>query len=424
MPLILGCIADDYTGASDLAGSLAALGLRTVQTIGVPGGGFDARDVDVAVVALKIRSAPVEQAVAEAGRAAAWLRGQGAGRLYYKICSTFDSTDSGNIGPVLEGLRADYGGRPVLVTPAFPETGRTVYLGHLFVGDTLLSESPLKDHPLTPMTDANLVRVLGRQCRDGVGLATFAVVDGEGAPGIDALVGRYASEGVGAVIADAVAPRHLDALGEVAVDHPLSVGATGLGVGIARALLARGDAVAREAATSLEPIGGGAAIIAGSCSSATLTQLAAVRDAVIEVQIDVARLVDDPTESDRLLERALSAVDRGVVLVSTASAPDAVAEIQRRFGRAEVGRRIEMALGAVAAGLVDAGVRRLIVAGGETSGAVIDALGVQALRIGPMIAPGVPAARAMGAREPINLALKSGNFGGDDFFLRALETIN
>ena len=423
MPLTLGCIADDYTGASDLAGSLAAQGLRTVQTIGVPGGGFDAEDVDVAVVALKIRSAPADQAVVEARRAADWLRGQGVDRLYYKICSTFDSTDCGNIGPVMEALRADSGDPPVLVTPAFPETRRTVYLGHLFVGGVLLNESPLKDHPLTPMTDPNLVRVLGRQCRDGVGLVPFSVVDGEGAPGIAALVDRLAREGAGAVIADAVASRHLETLGEVAADHPLSIGATGLGVGVAQALLARGDVAAREAATILNPVGGGAAIIAGSCSAATLAQLARVRDSVVDVQVDVARLVNDPAEPGRVQERALRAADGGVALISTSSTPDAVAETQRRFGRDEAGQRIERALGDIATGLVDAGVRRLIVAGGETSGAVVDALGVRVLRIGPMIAPGVPAAGAVTRHGPINLTLKSGNFGGDDFFLRALELI-
>ena len=243
MTLALGCIADDYTGASDLANTLTRCGLRTVQTIGVPSDDLKLPEVDAVVVSLKSRSIEASQAVAKSRAAEKWMRGRGASHVLFKICSTFDSTDAGNIGPVMDALRADSGDAIVLVTPAFPETGRTVYQGNLFVGSVPLNESPLKDHPLNPMHDSNLVRVLARQSKTKVGLVDLAVI-ARGADAVRAHLAELAKKGFGAAIADAVFERDLETIGTVALDHRVSVGASGIGLGLARALLASGRAKA------------------------------------------------------------------------------------------------------------------------------------------------------------------------------------
>ncbi len=237
MKLALGCIADDYTGASDLANTLTRCGLRTVQTIGVPSGDLALPEIDAVVVSLKSRSIEAGLAVTRSRAAEKWLRRRGADHVLFKICSTFDSTDAGNIGPVMDALRADSGDAIVLVTPAFPGTGRTVYQGNLFVGAMPLNESPLKDHPLNPMHDSNLVRVLSRQSRTRIGLIDLAVV-ARGPDAVRARLGELCADHVGAAIADAVFDRDLETLGTVALDHRLSVGASGIGLGLARALLA------------------------------------------------------------------------------------------------------------------------------------------------------------------------------------------
>jgi len=237
--LALGCIADDYTGASDLANTLTRCGLRTMQTIGVPSDDLDLPEVDAVVVSLKSRSIDAGLAVSRSRAAERWLRGRGAAHVLFKICSTFDSTDAGNIGPVMDALRTDSGDTIVLVTPAFPETGRTVYQGNLFVGSVPLNESPLKDHPLNPMHDSNLVRVLARQSNTKVGLVALAAI-ARGPDAVRARLAELAQNGFGAAIADAVFEPDLETLGTVALDHRVSVGASGLGLGLARALVASG----------------------------------------------------------------------------------------------------------------------------------------------------------------------------------------
>ncbi len=268
MTLKLGCIADDYTGASDLANTLTRAGLRTVQTIGVPADDLALPEVDAVVVSLKSRSIEAAQAVSRSQAAETWLRGRGAGHILFKICSTFDSTDKGNIGPVMDALREDCGEAIVLVTPAFPETGRTVYQGNLFVGAVPLNESPLKDHPLNPMHDSNLVRVLARQSRTKVGLVALSTVT-KGAAAVRARLAELAAQGFGAAIIDAVFDIDLETIGRVALDHRLSVGASGIGLGIARVLAASADSKpASSSAAAMAPVGGPAAVLAGSCSQA------------------------------------------------------------------------------------------------------------------------------------------------------------
>jgi uncharacterized protein YgbK (DUF1537 family) len=429
--LKLGCIADDYTGASDLANTLTRAGLRTVQTIGVPSDDLALPEVDAVVVSLKSRSIEAQLAVDKSRAAEAWLRGRGASHVLFKICSTFDSTDKGNIGPVMDALRADSGDRIVLVTPAFPETGRTVYQGNLFVGAVPLNESPLKDHPLNPMHDSNLVRVLARQSRTKVGLVDLATVT-RGPEAVRARLAALSADGVGAAIIDAVFDLDLETIGIVALDHRVSVGASGIGLGLARALVASAGGTNACSATSDEPIGGPAACLAGSCSQATLGQIASAEKVMPVLHLDPDRVIAGPDEVRRALAWAQDLLnqdllnkdhlDKGPLLIASSATPDQVAALQARHGRDAAGQAIEQAMADIAEGLVQAGVRRLVVAGGETSGAVVDRLRIPGFLVGEEIAAGVPVLQAVGAKTgPMLLALKSGNFGGPEFFSDALR---
>lgn len=423
MNILLGAIADDYTGASDLANTLTKNGLRTVQTIGIPDENLALPDVDAVVVSLKIRSVAADVAVEAACEAERWLRGRGAVHVLYKICSTFDSTDAGNIGPVVDALRAAAGAGTVLVTPAFPETGRTVYQGHLFVGSQPLNESPLRNHPLNPMHDANLVRVLARQSRAGVGLVDLVAV----AAGPDAVRARLAAlktAGNGTAIADAIFERDLEAVGAAALEAPISVGASGLGLGLARALVRSGKVRARQAdsADIARPVGGLGAVIVGSCSKATLEQLAVAERSLPVLRLNPERLLEGSGEIAAALSWANDRIAQGPIVIAASAEPEMVASLQARYGRETTGHAIEQATSAVAAELVKRGVKRLVVAGGETSGAAVDKLGIPAFLVGPEIAPGVPLLRTVGnAQDDMLMALKSGNFGGPDFFTDALD---
>jgi 3-dehydrotetronate 4-kinase len=419
--LSLGCIADDYTGASDLANTLTRCGLRTVQTIGVPSGDLALPEVDAVVVSLKSRSIEASLAVSRSRDAEKWMRQRGARHVLFKICSTFDSTDAGNIGPVMDALRADSGDAIVLVTPAFPETGRTVYQGNLFVGSMPLNESPLKDHPLNPMHDSNLVRVLARQSRTKISLVALADI-ARGPDAVRARLADLAGKGFGAVIADAVFERDLETVGTVALDHRVSVGASGLGLGLARALVASGHVTSHTSNAIAEaPVGGPAACLAGSCSQATLQQIAKAEQAMAVLHLDPDRVIAGQDEARRALAWARERLAEGPVLIASSSTPEEVAALQSRHGRDAAGHAIEQAMADLAEGLVGAGVRRLVVAGGETSGAVVDRLGIPGFLVGAEIAAGVPVLRAVGVGGDMLLALKSGNFGGPEFFSDALK---
>lgn len=422
MTLALGCIADDYTGASDLANTLTRCGLRTVQTIGIPADDLALPEVDAVVVSLKSRSVAADKAVAWSRAADRWIRSRGAEHVLFKICSTFDSTDKGNIGPVMDALRADSGDAMVLVTPAFPETGRTVYQGNLFVGSMPLNESPLKDHPLNPMHDSNLVRVLARQSATRIGLLDLAAIT-RGPEAVQAHLRDLAAKGFGAAIADAVFGLDLETIGAVALTHRVSVGASGLGLGLARALLASGRVTAATCGTDDgQPVGGAAACLAGSCSQATLQQIAAAEQVMPVLRLDPEKIIAGPAETQQALAWARARIDRGPVLIASSSTLDQVAAVQARHGRDAAGHAIEQAMADLAEGLVQSGVRRLVVAGGETSGAVVDRLGIPGFLVGAEIAPGVPVLRAVGAAAgEMSLALKSGNFGAADFFADALK---
>jgi uncharacterized protein YgbK (DUF1537 family) len=419
--LKLGCIADDYTGASDLANTLTRAGLRTVQTIGVPADDLAMPEVDAVVVSLKSRSIEAGIAVERSRTAEKWLRSRGASHVLFKICSTFDSTDKGNIGPVMDALCADSGDRIVLVTPAFPETGRTVYQGNLFVGSVPLNESPLKDHPLNPMHDSNLVRVLARQSRTKVGLVDLATVT-RGLEAVRAKLADLSGQGIGAAIIDAVFDLDLETIGAAAIERRVSVGASGMGLGLARALAGKAAAASADLGA---PVGGPAACLAGSCSQATLGQIASAEKVMPVLHLDPDQIVKGKDEARRALSWARERLGSGPVLIASSTTPEEVAALQSRHGRDAAGHAIEQAMADIAEGLVQSGVHRLVVAGGETSGAVVDRLKIPAFLVGPEIAAGVPVLRAVGTKDgamerAMLLALKSGNFGGPAFFSDAL----
>ena len=417
MPLLLGCIADDFTGATDLANTLVKGGMTAVQVIGVPTGPLP--EADAVIIALKSRTAPVGEAVAQSLAACEALLAVGAKQIFWKYCSTFDSTDQGNIGPVADALLKRLGSGFALACPAFPTNGRTIYLGHLFVGNALLNESGMENHPLTPMTDANLVRVLGRQTDGAVGLVPFNTVE-QGAAATRQAMMRLGEQGRRYAIVDAVTDQHLLAIGEAAAQHALVTGGSGVAMGLPENFRRAGLLPARGDAASLPPMQGMAAVVAGSCSRATLGQIGLARDHVPVLELDALATPDAAALTAQALdwvEGKLSA-DRPVVIAASAP-PEKVAALQAKLGRDAAGALIETAMAAIAEGLIARGVGRLVVAGGETSGAVVQRLGVTALRIGPEIDPGVPWTFA----EPrgLHLALKSGNFGARDFFLKAFD---
>jgi 3-dehydrotetronate 4-kinase len=420
MAVLLGCIADDFTGATDLASMLVRHGMATVQLIGVPADGIDPGDAQAVVVALKSRTTPADQAIGQSLAALEWLRARGARQILFKYCSTFDSTERGNIGPVSEALLDALGADFTIACPALPENGRTIYLGHLFVGDQLLSDSHMRHHPLTPMTDSNLVRVLQRQSRAPVGLVPYPAVE-SGPEAIRARFDELRGHGVRQAIADAVSDRHLLALGAAAAALALITGGSGIAMGLPENFRRQGLLTAGERADRLSHVPGREAILAGSCSAATLGQIeqhrAAGRPAFV---LDPIGLADGGDDVERALAFAREHLGDGPVLISSSAPPEEVAEVQERLGRERAGAAVEEAMAAIAQGLVAKGVRRLVVAGGETAGAVVGALGIKGLRIGPPIDPGVPWTTSLG-EEPLALALKSGNFGAPDFFIKAFE---
>lgn len=417
MPLLLGCIADDFTGATDLANTLVKGGMTAVQVIGVPTGPLP--EADAVVIALKSRTAPVGEAVAQSLAACDALLAAGAKQIFWKYCSTFDSTDQGNIGPVADALLKRLGSGFALACPAFPTNGRTIYLGHLFVGNALLNESGMENHPLTPMTDANLVRVLGRQTDGAVGLVSFTTVE-QGAAATRQAMMRLAEQGRRYAIVDAVTDQHLLAIGEAAAQHALITGGSGVAMGLPANFRRAGLLPARGDAASLPPMQGMAAVVAGSCSRATLGQIGLARDHVPVLELDALATPDAAALTAQALDwvEGKLAADRPVVIAASAP-PEKVAALQAKLGRDAAGALIEAAMAGIAEGLIARGVGRLVVAGGETSGAVVQRLGVTALRIGPEIDPGVPWTFA--ESRGLHLVLKSGNFGARDFFLKAFD---
>ncbi|HJS87342.1 MAG TPA: 3-oxo-tetronate kinase [Acetobacteraceae bacterium] len=421
--MLLGAIADDFTGATDLASMLVRNGMRAVQLIGVPRPDDAPPDADAVVIALKSRTAPVRQAVDESLAALAWLREAGCRQFFFKYCSTFDSTDQGNIGPVGDALMSALGCGFALACPAFPANARSVYQGHLFVGSALLSESGMEHHPLTPMTDPNLVRVLGRQTKGTVGLVPFATVE-QGAAAIHRAMAALTEQGHRWAIIDAVLDAHLRAIGEAADGQALVTGGSGVAMGLPENFRRAGLLHAHADPGALPTLEGAAAALAGSCSRATLGQLAAAGERIPVLQLDPLAEPDAGALRARALHWAEGRLGATPLVIAASAPPEKVAALQSRLGRDAAGALVEQALAAIAEALVTRGVRRLVVAGGETAGAIVARLGVRSLRIGTEIDPGVPWTYAEGSGPPMLLALKSGNFGARDFFLKAFAALH
>ncbi|WP_026282884.1 3-oxo-tetronate kinase [Rhizobium sp. 2MFCol3.1] len=420
--MLLCAVADDLTGATDLALTLAREGMRTVQVVGIPPADFDYGDAEAVVVALKSRTIPAAEAVALSLEACRRLTAAGAEQIIFKYCSTFDSTPEGNIGSVAEALHAELGGALTLACPAFPANGRTVYRGHLFVGDMLLSDSPMKDHPLTPMTDPNLVRVLQQQTALKVGLVTRDTVE-KGSDEIGAAFRQAAERGEGIVIVDAITDDDLRAIGQAAAGMRLITGGSGIAIGLPENFRRAGKLGANGTEKGLAAPKGKAVILAGSCSTATRRQVSvAIKAGTPALKLDPLDIAAGRTTVDSVVDWVASITD-AIPLVYSSSDPEDVRRAQQALGRDRAGELVEHLLGEVAFRLTSLGYCRFLVAGGETSGAVVNRLDVQALFIGPEIDPGVPWTVSIGREEPLALALKSGNFGGDDFFLRAWDLV-
>jgi 3-dehydrotetronate 4-kinase len=430
MAALLGCIADDFTGATDLAGMLVKHGMRTVQMIGVPDEP-PPDGVDAIVVALKSRTGPAADAVRDSLAALNWLQSAGCSQFYFKYCSTFDSTPAGNIGPVAEALMDALHTGFTIACPAFPANRRTIYKGYLFVGEVLLNESGMQHHPLTPMTDANLVRVLQQQSSRQVGLIRYSTVS-RGCRAIMQAFTDLQRQNCGLAIVDALSDRDLIEIGAACADLPLVTAGSGLAIGIAENFRRSDLLPSTGSAASLPKTSGARAVIAGSCSTATREQVEIMRQQHPAFRIDPMRLAQGQDVVGEAISWAAPYLAAEPVLVYATAPPEEVKAAQAAIGAEKIGIMVERALAEIAQGLVTRGVGQMIIAGGETAGAAVKALGVTGLRIGPEIDPGVPwtvslkpvalkPASSSGDRERplLALALKSGNFGAPDFFLKA-----
>ena len=413
MAIVLGAIADDFTGATDLCNTLVQEGMRTVQVIGVPNANTDPGDAEAVVVALKSRTAPADQAIEQSLDAYDWLIAQGAEQVIEKYCSTFDSTPQGNIGPVTDALMERADAKIVVVCPAVPEAGRTVYQGHLFVWGDLLSESSMKNHPLTPMRDASLVRLMERQSKGSAGVIPLQVVR-QGPEAVRADLSVLADAGHRYAVVDVIEPSDLRVIAAAVRDHPIVSGGSGLALGLPESL---GNAARLGLAETVSPPAarGRKLVLAGSCSPATRAQIMRAKSLWPTRKLDVDALAEGQDVVSEFSSWATAQPADQPVLIYGSAELEEVAAIQVRYGMARAGELVEAALGELAKTLSIDGFRTFIVAGGETSGAVVSALGIEALRIGPEIAPGVPWTESIGD-APIALALKSGNFGGETFF--------
>ncbi|OHV08339.1 3-oxo-tetronate kinase [Kushneria phosphatilytica] len=413
---LIGCIADDFTGGTDLANNLVKSGFRTVQTIGIPDTAPE--DVDAIVVALKSRSIPAADAVRQSLEALTWLQTQGCEKFYFKYCSTFDSTPQGNIGPVAEALMGALDCDSTLFCPAFPATGRTVYQGHLFVGGSLLNESGMEHHPLNPMTDANLVRWLDTQSEQRVGLLPADVIE-RGEEAARRQLEALRSEGYRLIVTDTLRDAHLTTIALASRDMPLVTGGSGLALGLG----ALYSSPSGQAA-ALPPPAGGALILAGSASKRT-------REQIDHASAHMPSRALTPLELHHEFDATLDAIEQWALpqlgkplLIHSDTRPEVVREAQQQLGVEAAGALVERALAELARRLIVRDIGRLIVAGGETAGAIVGALGIESLRIGPEIDPGVPWTWTESVHGPLHLALKSGNFGAPDMFTRAWEVID
>ena len=421
MPITLGCIADDFTGATDLANMLVKGGLKTVQLLGTPRKSDVVPSVDAVIIALKTRTIPAEEAIEQSLRALNWLKSAGAEKFFFKYCSTFDSTDDGNIGPVIDALMADLETPFTIACPAFPETERTIFKGHLFVGDKLLSDSPMRYHPLTPMTDSNLVSTLSRQTSQKVGLVQYTDILG-GPSEIRKAFDQLRKEDVAIAITDVLNDEHLYFLGEAVKDFKLITGGSGIALGLPSQLKSRNNHKEEITAHRLPKVLGKELILSGSCSEMTLAQVNEFSKKYRTLKLDPIELAESNSSLDNAVDWVIQAKGEEPILVYASAPPDAVNEAQKRLGRDLASSTVENALAKIASAAVQNGFRRIVIAGGETAGAVVSNLGIKGIMIGEQIDPGVPTTVSIG-NPSIGLVLKSGNFGSADFFEKALKVM-
>lgn len=424
MGCLLGCIADDFTGATDLANTLVNHGMRVVQTVGLPKANSTfTDDTDAVVVALKCRSIPPDAAARETTAALDWLQKSGCVQYFWKYCSTFDSTPQGNIGPVADALLDKLGEAPTIVCPAFPEAGRTVYQGHLFVFGDPLDESSMRDHPLNPMTDSSLLRLMGAQTSRKVGLIAWPTVR-KGTEAVRDAIGKLYQQGITYVVTDALTNEDLLTIGSACADHRLVTGGSGIAMGLPSNFRASGLLEYDQSATTIPSIAGPTAILSGSCSVSTRTQVRKAQDRYPAYKLDPIALAEDREKTVTELVKAIVArIASSPVLVYAGEDSATIGKIHEKIGGRRAGELVEWAMGRIAVHLHENGVNRFVVAGGETSGAVVSALKIEALRIGPQIDPGVPWTVSIG-NPKVALALKSGNFGTPDFFTKAIRMID
>ena len=421
MPITLGCIADDFTGATDLANMLVKGGLKTIQLLGNPSKEDVVPSVDAVIIALKTRTIPVEEAIEQSLQALNWLKNAGAKQFFFKYCSTFDSTDEGNIGPVIDALMEALETQFTIACPAFPETERTIFKGHLFVGDKLLSDSPMKDHPLTPMTDSNLVSTLSRQTSQKVGLVEYK----------DILAGPYAirkafdqlqKEDVAIAVTDVLNDEHLYFLGEAVKDFKLITGGSGIALGLPSQFKSRNNHQEETRAHSLPKVLGKEIVLSGSCSEMTLAQVDEFSKRYSTLKLNPIELAENNSALANAVNWVIQAKVEEPILVYASAPPDAVKQAQKKLGRDLASSTVENALAKIALAAVQNGFRRIVVAGGETAGAVVSNLGIKGIMIGEQIDPGVPTTVSIGDPS-IGLVLKSGNFGSANFFEKAFEVM-
>lgn len=419
--MLIGVIADDFTGASDIANTLAKGivgqgGLRTCQYAGIPTT-TAADGIEAGVISLKTRSVAPQLAVEQSCAALHWLMAQGCRQIVFKYCSTFDSTPEGNIGPVAEALAAIMKVSGVVVCPAFPAAGRTVHQGHLFVDDRLLSESGMQNHPLSPMTDHDIRRWLGLQCANPVGLMSIATVR-QGATVISTALGQARTDGHTLVVVDTTTDEDLIAIGAALADAPFITGGSGIATGLPANFIRAGRATG--SVPKQVKLSGPNAILVGSCSRTTLQQIEAHRADNPCLAISCDDLMNGNIAVDDICDFVLANIGAKPLVYSSGS-PKEVATAQAQHGAAALAQRLEQLFAQTAKQLIEMGVKRLVVAGGETSGAVTQALNLGGLRIGPEISPGVPV--LISDAYQIALALKSGNFGDTHFFARAVASM-
>ena len=415
--LKVGVIADDFTGATDIASFLVAGGLRTIQLTGADVKA-DLSDVDAVVISGKTRSCPKEEAVAKSLQALRYLKSIGCRQIYFKYCSTFDSTKEGNIGPVTDALMKEMNCDFTVFSPALPVNGRTVYKGYLFAGDCLLEESGMRNHPITPMTDSCVKRLVEMQSQGRCAVIDLNTVE-QGAQAICQKINELKKEGYAYAVVDAVKEEHLKIQGEAFADLPLVTGGSGLAKGIAEALTKDAGINLEAAQAAGRPKGKKAVAISGSCSVMTNRQVAKYRSLADSMEIDVSEIMSSVEGRQAYVDKAVDfalqhSEDKFAPLLFATSNPEKLHAIQKQYGGEASAHAVEQFFAEVARRLQEKGVEKFIVAGGETSGIVTQSLGVQGFHIGPVVAPGVPWVRSI--NSPVSLILKSGNFGDEDFF--------